>query len=183
MKNLFLIFILAALILTTGGKISAQTYRYQTNGIYNLTELHVGYGLQGDVEPNEIGFAGLSTLVGYTFTKRLAAGVGTGFLAYNGSNTVPVFLEGGYYFKNFGIGKMRFFLKADAGVLIRINGDVSPTRYYGNPAVGILIPVASHKELSVSLGWFAQWDPDSQDITQEKQLTNFFNAKVGLRIY
>jgi hypothetical protein len=185
MKNSFLIFIfsLTTLIFISSGSISAQTYRYQSKGIYNLSELHIGYGLQGEVEPNEIGFAGLSTLAGYTFTKRLAAGIGAGFLAYNGSNAVPVYLEGGYYFKDFGIGKMRFFIKADAGLLIRLNGDISPTRYFGNPAAGLLIPVASHKELSVSFGVFTQWDPDNADNTQQNQLTNFINAKIGLRLY
>jgi hypothetical protein len=184
MKNSFIIFILVLtmLIFISSRSISAQSYRYQAKGIYNLSELHIGYGLQGDVEPNKIGFAGLSTMAGYTFTRSLAAGVGAGFIAYNGSNAVPVFLEGGYYFGNFGIGKMRFFVKADAGLLIRVNGDISPTRYYGNPAAGLLIPVASHKEISVSLGVFTQWDPDNTDNTQN-QLTNFINAKVGLRIY
>ena len=185
MKNSFIILILtlAILIFTSLGKVSAQAYRYQSIGIYNLSELHIGYGLQGDVEPNEIGFTGLSTLAGYTFSQSFAAGLGVGFLAYNGSNAIPLYLEGGYYFKNFGLGKMRFFVKADAGILIKLNGDISPTRFLGNPSAGMLVPVARHKEVSVSLGIFTQYDPDKLANTQQKQLTNFINAKIGLRLY
>lgn len=185
MKNssLILIFTLTMLIFTSFVKISAQTNPSQSRGIYNITELNIGYGLQGDVEPNEIGFAGLSTIVGYTFTRSLSAGLGVGILAYNGSNCVPLYGEAGYYFRNFGLGKMRFFLKADGGLLIRLNGDVSPTRVFGNPAAGMLIPVAHHKEISVSFGWFTQWDTYNEDETKQNQLTNFINAKVGLRFY
>lgn len=185
MRNSFIIIILALTImfLTSFGKISAQTYRYQSQGIYNLTELHIGYGLQGNVEPNEIGFTGLTTMAGYTFTRSLAAGLGVGILAYNGSNVIPLYLDGGYYFKNFGLGKMRLFIKADAGLLFRLNGDVSPTRFFANPTAGMLIPVARRKEISVSFGLFTQYDPDNTDNTQQNQLTNFINAKIGLRFY
>lgn len=171
------------LIFAFSGSISAQTYRYQSSGVYNLTELHIGYGLQGDVQPNEIGFTGLTTMAGYTFTRSLAAGLGAGILAYNGSNVVPLYFDGGYYFKNFGLGKMRIFIKADAGLLFRLNGEVSPTRFFGNPAAGILIPVARRKEISVSFGIFTQYDPNNLDNTQQSQLTNFINARIGLRFY
>lgn len=185
MRNSLIIIILslAILIFASLGNLAAQNYRYQSKGIYSLSELNIGYGLQGDVEPNQIGFSGLTTMAGYTFTRSLAAGVGVGILAYNGSNAIPLYLDGGYYFKNFGIGKMRFFIKADAGVLFRLNGEVSPTRYFGNPAGGLLIPIARHKEISVSFGIFTQYDPTVQDNTQQRQLTNFINAKIGLRVY
>jgi hypothetical protein len=96
---------------------------------------------------------------------------------------VPFYLEGGYSFKEAGLGKMRFFLKADAGVLLRLNGEVDPARVFGNPQAGILIPVAYQKELSVSLGYFAQYEQKQQETSSQYQLTNFINAKVGLRFY
>lgn len=175
--------ILTLLIFASTGKSLAQNYRFEPKELFNLTELNIGYGLQGDVEPNEIGFSGLSTLIGYTLSHYWTTGLGVGIFAYNGSNCVPLYAEGAYRFNSFGLGKMRFFIKGDGGILIRLNGDVSPTRFYGNPAVGMLVPIARHKEISISLGWFAQWDPNNTDETKQGQLTDFINAKVGLRIY
>ena len=185
MKFHSLISILALTILSYvfPGEAVAQVSRPQSRGMYGLTELQVGYGLQGNVQPNEIGFTGLSLLAGYSFTQSLSGGVGVGIQAYNGSNAVPFYLEGGYSFKEAGLGKMRFFLKADAGVLLRLNGEVDQARVFGNPQAGILIPVAYQKELSVSLGYFAQYEQKQQETSSQYQLTNFINAKVGLRFY
>lgn len=172
----------SALFLASLPDASAQNSRNPYRGIYNLTELNIGYGLQGNTQANEIGFTGLTTIGGYTFTQSLAAGLGIGFLAYNGSNTIPLYLEGGYYFKEFGLGKMRLFTKADAGLLFRINGEISPVRYFLNPLGGMLIPLAYHKEISVSLGLFTQWDPNYQDYMQN-QFNFYINAKIGFKIY
>lgn len=185
MKFHSLICILALTILSfvSPGEAVAQVSRPQTRGMYGLTELQIGYGLQGNVQPNEIGFTGLSLLAGYSFSQSFSGGVGVGIQAYNGSNAVPVYVESGYCFKEAGLGKMRFFLKANAGVLIRLNGEVDQARVFGNPQAGILIPVAYHKELSVSLGYFTQWEQKQQEASSQYQLTNFINAKVGLRFY
>jgi hypothetical protein len=179
----FSILIPVVMMLILPAEVMAQVTRPQSKGMYGLTELQVGYGLQGNVQPNEIGFTGLSLLAGYSFTQSFSGGVGVGIQAYNGSNAVPVYLEGGYSFKEAGLGKMRFFVKADAGVLIRVNGEVDQARVFGNPQAGILIPVAYHKELSVSLGFFSQWEQKPQETSSQYQLTNFINAKIGLRFY
>jgi hypothetical protein len=179
----FCILIPAVMIFIIPFETKAQVTRPQSKGAYGLTELQVGYGLQGNVQPNEIGFTGLSLLAGYTFTQSFSGGIGVGIQAYNGSNAVPVYIESGYCFEEIGLGKMRFFLKADAGVLIRLNGEVDQARVFGNPQAGILIPVAYHKELSVSLGFFTQWEQKQQEASSQYQLTNFINAKVGLRFY
>ena len=179
----FSILILAVVILNIPVEVKAQVTRPQTKGAYGLAELQVGYGLQGNVQPNEIGFTGLSLLAGYSFTQAFSGGVGVGIQAYNGSNAVPFYLEGGYSFKQAGLGKMRFFLKADAGVLFRLNGEVDQARLFGNPQAGILIPVAYQKELSVSLGFFTQWEQKQEEASSQYQLTNFLNAKIGLRFY
>jgi hypothetical protein len=182
MKNgiVIALFTLTTLIFTSLGEISAQSFRSQNSGLYGLAELHFGYGLQGNVEPNLIGFTGITGIAGYSFTRSISVGAGTGIFAYNGSNAVPLFFEGGYSFREFGLGKMRFFLKADAGLLIRLNGDVAPARIFGNPLAGLTIPVANRKEISVSLGFFTQYDPN---YSNQSQFANFLNAKIGLRFY
>ena len=180
---IIVILTLTALVFVSSGEIMAQNARGQSTGLYGLTELTVGYGLQGDVQPNEIGFTGLSVLGGYWLTKSLSAGLGAGILAYNGSNAVPLYFEAGYAFKEFGLGKMRLFIKADGGVLARLNGDVDAMRLFGNPSAGMLIPVAYHKEISVSLGYFTQYEQKLIDTKMQYQLTNFINAKIGLRFY
>jgi len=179
----FCILILTGIFCVLPEETLSQVSRPQTRGAYGLTELQVGYGLQGNVQPNQIGFTGLTALAGYSFTKALSGGAGIGILAYNGSNAVPLYLEGGYCFNETGLGKMRFFLKADAGILFRINGEVDQVRAFGNPLAGILIPIAYQKELSVSLGFFAQWEQMQQPSGSQYQLTNFINAKIGVRFY
>jgi hypothetical protein len=174
---------LTTLLLILSDNLSAQNPRTQSSGIYGLTELNLGYGLQGDVQPNDIGFAGLSALGGYWFTKSLTAGLGTGILAYNGSNAVPLYFEAGYFLREFGLGKMRIFLKADAGLLFRLNGNVDPLRVYVNPSVGLLIPISWQKDISVSLGYFTQYEQKLNVTDTPYQLTNFINAKIGLRFY
>jgi len=174
---------LTTLLLLISDNLSAQNPRTQSSGIYGLTELNLGYGLQGDVQPNYIGYTGLTALGGYWFTKSLTAGLGTGILAYNGSNAVPLYFEAGYFFREFGLGKMRIFLKADAGLLFRLNGNVDPVRFYGNPSVGMLIPISWQKDISVSLGYFTQYEQRLSEATTTYQLTNFINAKIGLRFY
>lgn len=186
MKNkrcISFIFMVAMLLSIVPVKTRAQVSQPQTRGVYGLTELHIGYGLQGVVQKNEIGFTGLSALMGYTFTKTLSAGVGAGILAYNGSNAVPVFVEGGYTLKPVGLGKMRFFVKADAGMLLKLNGNVDAARVFASPQAGILIPVAYHKELSLSFGLFSQYEQNKTEAGMPTQLTNFLNAKIGLRFY
>ena len=195
MKNIFIVAILTltTFVFSSFGKISAQSYRNPSRGIYDLTEVNLGYGLQGDTQPNVVGYSGLTTLLGYWFNPKVAGGAGVGIFAYNGSNAVPVYLEGGYYFNEFGLGKMRFFFKADAGLLLRINsssaqtsfwGDpnIPQTRFIGNPLAGIMIPIGHHKDVSISLGFYTQWDPNNQDNTQNS-FVNFINAKVGVRFY
>jgi len=164
-------------------KLSAQTSRTSSSGMYGLTELNLGFGLQGDVQANLIGFTGLSALAGYWLTPKVTAGLGVGFLGYNGSGSVPLYLEGGYYFDEFGLGKMRFFLKADAGILIGVTGDIPAIRAFGNPCVGLQLPISRSKDISVSLGFFSQMDQITTGNTQSNQLSNFINGKIGLRFY
>lgn len=185
MRHFFsiVLFSFLALIFASTKDLSAQSRHLSSDGVYNLTELNLGYGLQGNVQPNEIGFTGISTLVGYWLTRSLSAGLGAGILAYNGSNAIPLYFEGGYYFRPFGLGKTRFFIKADAGLLFRLNGDVEPVRVFGNPNAGLQIPLARHKDISISLGFFSQFEQKLQNNYQQYQLTNFVNAKVGLRFY
>lgn len=180
---IFIILTLSSLVLAPAGKLSAQTSRTSSGGMYGLTELNLGFGLQGDVQANQIGFAGLSALAGYWISPKVSAGLGVGFLGYNGSKSVPIYLEGGYYFDEFGLGKMRFFVKADAGILTRVTGEIPALRAFANPSVGLQLPISRRKEISVSLGFFTQMDQITQDNTQSNQLSNFINGKIGLRFY
>lgn len=91
------------------GKAVAQNSHIKYKGMFFHPELNVGYGLQGDLQPNEIGFAGLNATAGYWLTRKITGGIGVGIQAYNGSNTVPLTLQGGYYFRETGLGNMRFF--------------------------------------------------------------------------
>ena len=185
MRNSFIIiiFILTTLIFISLKDACAQNSRFEKKKIYNLSELTIGYGFQGDVEPNQIAFTGITSMAGYSFSSAGGLGIGSGILAYNGSYSIPLYLEGGYYFREFGLGKMRFFAKADAGALFRLNGDIPPTRFFANPLGGMLIPVARHKEVSISLGFFTQWNPNYEDYPEQNEFDYFFNAKLGLRFF
>lgn len=185
MKIIPVIFIvtLTTLVFLPAKKTEAQSSRTPSSGMYGITELNLGFGLQGDVQANQIGFTGLSALAGYWINPKVTAGAGIGFLGYNGSGSVPLYLEGGYYFDEFGLGKMRFFVKADAGILIGVTGDIPAVRAFGNPSVGLQLPISRSKEISVSLGFFTQMDEITKDNVKSNQLTNFINGKIGLRFY
>ena len=196
MKRTFIIVILTltTLLVLSSGEISAQNRRNhifdipthkaaRSTGLFDLTEVSIGFGLQGNVQPNEVGFTGLTTLIGYWFTPAVPVGIGTGILAYNGSNCMPLYIESGYYFDEFGMGKMSLFIKADAGLLFRLNGNIAPTRVYGNPSIGMLVPVFKRKEISFSVGFWTQWETDVKYDVDQNEFNHFITAKVGFRFY
>lgn len=182
-KYILCIFLLIILCFTTAKQTLAQRSHTASSGMYGLTELNLGFGLQGDTQANQIGFTGVSALAGYWLAPNVTAGLGVGILGYNGSGSVPLYFEAGYYFNEFGLGKVRFFIKANAGTLIGVKGDIPPARFFGNPCVGLQLPISRTKEISVSLGFFTQMDEVTKDNIKTSQLTNFLNGKIGLRLF
>jgi hypothetical protein len=191
MKHFNFLFLLAlAIMITPGGRLRAQAYRYNgsganagdaqatgpSKGFYDITEFHVGYGLQGTEQADIVGRTGITTVAGYRFNHTLAAGLGTGLAAYNGGTSIPLYAEGGCYFGEFGLAKLRPFITADAGVLFPFYGDNTGTRIFGNPSVGLRIPMFSKKDISVSVGLFTQREKDGN-------LNNFINVKIGMMFF
>ena len=157
-------------------------WRGKTSGFYNLTELTIGFGLQGYSQlayrphNTKVACASISTMVGFWFTPSFTAGLGIGLMTYNYTNTVPAFLEAGYYFNEFGLSILRPFIKVDGGILYRLNGNIAQVRTFANPTAGLLIPVKNHLKLSVAAGYMTQWQSKSQ-------AENFVTARVGLIFY
>jgi len=185
MKKLFIIVFLTLTLvyLFSSGKVVAQSSHVKYRGMYFQPELNIGFGLQGELQPNEIGFAGLNATVGNWFSKKVTGGAGIGIQAFNGSNTVPLYLQGGYYFDEWGLGNLRFFARADAGLLFKLNGEVAPTRVFGNPSVGLLIPVARRRMVSFSLGFYSQWENKQSFDINQNDFNNFLNLKIGMLFF
>jgi hypothetical protein len=108
MKHFNFLFLLAlAIMIMPGGRLRAQAYRDngsganssdaqasgQSRGFYDITEFHVGYGLQGTEQADIVGRTGITTVAGYRFNRMLAAGLGTGLTAYNGGTSIPLYAE------------------------------------------------------------------------------------------
>jgi len=185
MKQVFIISILTLTLLLyiSPGEIAAQNNRVtrvRYEGMFVHPELNVGYGLQGNLEPHEISFAGFNTTAGYWFNQSVTGGIGVGLQAYNWSNTAPVYLQGGYYFNELGYGFFRFFLKLDAGLIIKLNGQVAPWRVFGNPSAGFIIPVARRRLVAFSLGYYTQWENAEEYDYGQNEYNSFINLKIGM---
>jgi len=140
-------------------------------GYFNLTEGNYGFGMGIISRPFTHHFAGISTVNGYRFGNGMTLGLGVGWFQYNEGWLLPVYIDGRYFLGN---QRVKFFLMADGGMLYDIKHPYEKFRVFGNPGVGLTIPVAQNFQLSFSTGLFAQW-------------TNFFdrrdsyiNMKLGL---
>ena len=62
-------------------------------GLINISEFSAGFGIGETNVDYAKSFFGLTSILGYGFTKNLQTGIGTGLLFYNGGLLVPVYLD------------------------------------------------------------------------------------------
>jgi hypothetical protein len=134
---------------------SAQPYAGMGGGFYNLTEVQYGVGLYVIDPPFARYFTGATTAFGRIFGGGFALGGGTGFLKYNDGYTIPLYVDMRYFM---GKQRIKFFVAFPAGFLMNFENFKDESRIFGNPSLGMIVPISKNIHLSFSAGLFTQID-------------------------
>jgi len=158
---------------------SATPYTGIGAGLYNITEVQYGFGLYIVDYPFAHHFAGATTAFGWRFANGFALGGGTGFLKYNEGYTIPLYADMRYFF---GKQRVKFFVAMPAGFMLNFENFRDYSRVFGNPSLGLILPVAGKTHLSFSAGLLTQID---RELFDDPSFTgawhdSFFNLKLGL---
>ena len=158
---------------------AAQPYSGMGVGLYSLTEVHYGFGLYVIEPPFAQYYTGATTALGWRFGNGFALGGGTGFLKYNEGYTVPVYADLRYFM---GKKKVHYFIAMPAGFLMNFNNFRDYSRIFGNPSIGLAVPVSGNTYLTFSTGLFTQinrviFDDPHFDAAWHD---SFINLKLGL---
>ncbi len=158
---------------------SSRPYAKMGGGLYNLTEVQYGLGLYIIEPPFAQYFAGATTAFGYRFRGGFAIGGGTGYLKYNDGYTIPLFADMRYFM---GKQRVQFFFAMPAGFLMNFENFRDNSRIFGNPSLGLIVPVSRSTHLSFSAGLFTQIDREIFDDSSfdGPWHDSFINLKLGL---
>jgi len=140
-------------------------------GLMNITEFNAGIGLYALNRDYAKRIANLTSILGIGLTRNLTGGVGVGVSLYNGGTLIPLFADFRYFFN---IGKARFFVFGDGGILLNSAKTEGGTRYMVSPGVGLALPVS--KRLSVNLGAGLLTQFGQKDYGHD----SFANIKLGM---
>jgi len=150
-----------------------------TGGLYNITEVHYGFGLAIVEPPFAHHYVGATTAVGWRLRGGLALGGGTGFLKYNEGYTVPLYADMRYFM---GRQRVQFFVAMPAGFLLNFDNFRDYSKVFANPSLGLIVPVFRNTHLSFSTGLFTQIDREIFDDSSfdGPWHDSFINLKLGL---
>ncbi len=158
---------------------AAQPYSGMGSGLYSLTEGHYGIGLNIIEPPFSHHYAGATTALGYMFGSGFAIGGGTGFLKYNDGYTVPLYADIRYFI---GRQRVKFFAAFPAGFMLNFENFRDYSKVFGNPSLGLIVPVFKNTHLSFSAGLLTQIDREIFDDSSFNAPwhDSFVNLKLGL---
>ncbi len=143
-----------------------------SGGWYNLTEAHYGFGLGMVDIPYSHHYAGISTTAGYRFGGGLALGIGAGYNRYNNGYTVPVYADIRYFI---GKERVKFFVAVPGGFNLNFKDFKDYSRVFGNPSLGLIVPLAKSTHLSFSAGLLTQYT-----LSKPHNRDSFVNMRLGL---
>ena len=152
-----------------------------SGGLYSITEVHYGFGLAVVEPPFAHHYAGATTAIGWRLRGGLAVGGGTGFLKYNEGYTVPLYADLRYLM---GRQRVKFFFAMPAGFLFNFDNFRDNSKVFGNPSMGLIVPVFKNTHLSFSTGLFTQIDREIFDDPgfDGPWHDSFINLKLGLLV-
>lgn len=150
-----------------------------SGGMYNITEAHYGFGLEIIEPPFAHHYTGATTAFGWRYRGGLAIGGGTGFFKYNDGYTVPLYADLRYFM---GRQRVQFFVAFPVGFMMNFDNFKDYSKIFGNPSVGLIVPVFKNTHLSFSTGLLTQID---RDIFDDPSFSgpwhdSFINLKLGL---
>jgi hypothetical protein len=139
-----------------------------TPGYITINEFTGGVGL--GIVSGSFGksFVGITTIHGYQVDHSFVVAAGTGFLAYNGGNLIPLFMDLRYCFP---INPFTPYVLGDGGVLLNPSGS---TKLFINPAVGVRYSMNRKIGFNFSTGLFVQKGDGIRD--------SFINFKLGVTV-
>jgi hypothetical protein len=140
------------------------------SGFVNIIEISgSSFGLIHAGSPNEEYYFGVTNIIGYQIDKHFLAGAGFGFMAYDSSSLIPLFLELRYTtcFKS-----INPYLYYDSGFLIDFTNVADGSQLFINPGVGLSWSFSSKIEGTFGVGLMMQMQPSHR--------TSFINFKLGL---
>lgn len=158
---------------------AAQPYAGTGVGLYSLTEGHYGFGLYVIEPPFARFYTGATTALGWRFGNGFAVGGGTGYLKYNDGYTVPLYADLRYFM---GRQRVKFFVALPAGFMMNFDNFRDYSKVFGNPSLGLIVPVCKHTHLSFSAGLLTQIDREIFDDSSfdGPWHDSFLNLKLGL---
>jgi hypothetical protein len=156
-----------------------RPYPKKGGGLYSLTEGQYGFGLNITEPPFANHFAGATTALGWRFGGGFAIGGGTGYLNYNDGYTIPLYADMRYFM---GRQRIQFFFAMPVGFLLNFDNFKDNSRVFGNPGLGLMVPVSRNTHLSFSVGFFTQIDREVFDDPALRAAwhDSFINLKLGL---
>jgi hypothetical protein len=156
------------MLYSTSGRSSSAL----SGGYYNLTEVQYGFGLGLVNVPYSQYYAGISTINGFRLGGGLAFGVGVGYNKYNDGYAVPLFADIRYFM---GKQRVKFFFAVPGGFFLNFDDFKDYSRVFGNPSLGLIVPLARSTHLSFSAGLLTQYT-----ISKPHNRDSFINMKLGL---
>lgn len=158
---------------------AAQPYAKSGGGLYSLTEGHYGFGLYIIEPPFAHHYTGVTTALGWQFGGGFALGGGAGYLKYNEGYTIPLYVDLRYFF---GRQRVKFFFAMPAGFMLNLDNFRDYSKVFGNPGLGLIVPVSRNTHLSFSAGLLTQID---REIFDDHSFNapwhdSFINLKLGL---
>ena len=176
MKRLLLLTgIIIAVILPLSGQHynsveDTSRVRIPGSGFVNITEISgSSFGLRHTGSPNEEYYFGVTNIIGYQIDKHFVAGAGFGYMAYDSSSLIPLFLELRYTTCFKSINPYLFY---DLGFLIDFNNVADGSQMFINPGAGLSWSFSPRIEGIFGAGLMLQMQPNHR--------TSFINMKFGV---
>lgn len=171
--------ILPVLIATVILPLSGQNHNSVTDnstignpgpGFVNITEISgSSFGLSHTSSPNEDYYLGFTNIFGYQIDRHVIVGAGIGYMAYDSSSLIPLFLELRYTTCFRSINPFLFY---DSGFLVDFANVADGSQLFINPGVGLTWSFSSRIEGTSGVGLMMQMQPNHR--------TSFINFKLGL---
>jgi len=174
-RQLILLVFFITIILPLSGQryndvADASRVRNPGSGFVNITELSgSSYGLRHTGSPNEKHYLGFTNILGYQIDKHFMAGAGFGYMVYDSSKLIPLFLELRYTtcFK-----RINPWLFYDSGFLIDFKNIADGSQMFINPGAGLSLSFSPKIEVTLGAGLMMQMQPSHR--------TSFINFKLGV---
>jgi hypothetical protein len=158
-------------MLLTGQHILNPSYKYYANpGIINITEITGATGIGHTSGKNEEFYYGITNIFGYQIDRNFLGGLGIGYLFFDKSQFIPLYLDFRYgvYLK-----EITPYISTDGGIMVDPTELISGTKMFLNPGIGISRYVRSKLEVYLSTGVIVQMG----DLMPR---ASFYNFKLGV---